>query len=307
MTDSQSDISFGYYIAAYFDLVGQREHIRRLERLPENESEKSDYIQAVKDSVGVVRRFRESFLSFFHSCSEANDSLPDVKDPKFQDMKSIYPGVDIQRYLKLKNTYERDVIFDVRFQTFGDTLIAFSRVADEKNGLRWRTIFSFLASAAGLMPMYLSVGHAFRGGIDVSVGVELVPGEIYGPVLRNVYLLEQHADYARILVGRGLLDLISQSAFDGVTNSNLDHFVGYVQAMSCNHFIGVDSDRYGIVDYASPTILEGVPKEHITLLYKAIKTAYKQVREADEDNDTKKVKKIGRLIEYLESRHVGIR
>jgi len=153
------------------------------------------------------------------------------------------------------------------------------------------------------MPMFLSLGHAFRGGIDINIGVELEPGELYGPVLRDVYMLENYdADYARILIGSGMLDLISRKAMNGVNKTDPLLAVPYANAMACNQYIGKDIDGRKIVDYASQRILQDMPTEQSAFIEDAINMAHEQLCTAIADNDSHKENKIRRLVNYLESR-----
>jgi len=48
-----------------------------------------------------------------------------------------------------------------------------------------------LVSTLGiLMPAFLAKRRPFRCGVDIGLGSEMNPGELYGPGLQNAYLLE---------------------------------------------------------------------------------------------------------------------
>ena len=63
-----------------------------------------------------------------------------------------------------------------------------------------------------LLPVVMAMGEwgiPVRGGIDIGVGVDLYPNEVYGPVAASAYKLESEvADYPRIVIGSGLLDYV---------------------------------------------------------------------------------------------------
>ena len=59
-------------------------------------------------------------------------------------------------------------------------------------------------------------GHPARGGLDVGLGVEIAPGEVYGAALERAYQLESEvAQHPRLVIGKELvayLDFLTSRA-----------------------------------------------------------------------------------------------
>src|SRR5207247_7066663 len=53
-------------------------------------------------------------------------------------------------------------------------------------------------------------GISWRAELDVGIGMEIFPNEVYGPVLVSAYTLESTvAEYPRLVIGRGLFDYLT--------------------------------------------------------------------------------------------------
>ena len=69
--DAGAEVWVGQYVVLFTDVLNQRDAIRRLERLPENAAEKTEYIRALKNSKGKVNGLRDFMQGFFKFYQEA--------------------------------------------------------------------------------------------------------------------------------------------------------------------------------------------------------------------------------------------
>src|SRR5947209_11171441 len=94
----------------------------------------------------------------------------------------------------------------------------------------------------------MAQGQVYRGGIDVGVGAEIEPGEIYGSALsRAVELESQVAQYPRIVIGDELMTyLIETTHLPGSDNTTR-----YIKGMAgkCLDLITADVDGRPILHY----------------------------------------------------------
>ena len=78
---------------------------------------------------------------------------------------------------------------------------------------RARAVYDLWTALLGLSVLSLaSSAHElpWRGGIDVGIGTQIFPHEVYGPVLLSACKLESTvAEWPRLVVGRGLLDSLA--------------------------------------------------------------------------------------------------
>ena len=62
---NNSDLIFQEYLIIFFDLIGQREALRKITGIPVSENEKYQFIELTKKSVGRVLFLRRSFKNYF--------------------------------------------------------------------------------------------------------------------------------------------------------------------------------------------------------------------------------------------------
>ncbi len=71
-------------------------------------------------------------------------------------------------------------------------------------------IYHLLATVGSLCFTGLCKKQPLRGSVDISWGVELHPGEIYGAAVANTYELESEiAQYPRIVIGERVVDYLN--------------------------------------------------------------------------------------------------
>lgn len=224
-------IEFRYFVVGFFDLLGQREYLSRMEPIPSTKEQKLNFERKANASFGAVYEFRKLFNEYFANYMK-------VSPP---DFVSKLPAEERKRVLQTTE-------IEMNFQGFSDTLIMYFSAMNRHHRYQWRVIHALLAACATLVPTLLSVSIPVRGGIDLGVGCEFVPGEIYGPVLQSAYYLESHvAKYPRIVFGSTFANLIHSR----LSNPDEHDGRGINGELYDKHayWIGKDIDGIYIVDY----------------------------------------------------------
>ena len=124
--------------------------------------------------------------------------------------------------------------------------------------IRARAAYDLWSALLGLAVLSLvesvAQGIPWRAGIDVGIGVQILPNEIYGPVLLSAYSLESTvAEYPRAVLGRGLLDYLTYLGHLP-TAEPLDAFAARV-AVGSNEFICTSLDGWPTLHIISPSVL----------------------------------------------------
>ena len=78
---NDGDATFGYYMIGVFDVLGQSRKLREQTKLPlvDDDAERQRMVQNLKDTAGVVIRFRQLFKTFFEGATQHSgraDLLP---------------------------------------------------------------------------------------------------------------------------------------------------------------------------------------------------------------------------------------
>ncbi|PLX96052.1 MAG: hypothetical protein C0621_02610 [Desulfuromonas sp.] len=221
----------GYYLVAFFDLLGQQKELREIKSLPNPEDDIAVKIftDRVKQTYGAVKNMRSYFRDFFDSFIESNAE-------KYQ----LDPA---QRAI-----FEQCKSNKIKIQQFSDCIAIFLPLRDDINKLPTRGILGVLAAAATTSLRCLAHGHPIRGGIDIGVALEIDQDEIYGPALSRAYNLENSvAQYPRVVIGEELFKYLRLHANQVET----DFFskISKETAKSCLSLLALDDDGYPFIDF----------------------------------------------------------
>ena len=275
---------YRYYCVAFLDILNQRDMIRKIESLPDTEEEWQNFKKQVKSTIGTVYRFRKLFSDFFLAFS-----------------KQRFPPKDLdENHLEIYRKIEKaSRHFLPKIQSFSDTVIIFVPLSDDQRTVYSDGIFSTLLSISGTYIGLMASGAIFRGGIDIGIGLEIEPNEIYGPVVLKAYDLESKiAKYPRVVIGDELANFLQLM----IQNSNDSDHSKYnkVIATKCSELMFEDGDgRYaldylGIAyrDFAGPTVAKFINKAKEFVEY--------QIEEAKRKRDTELFLRYQSLWGYFE-------
>jgi hypothetical protein len=187
----------GFYFVAFADLLGQQAKLTRFKGVaPTTDDERAIFWQLVDNTAGVVRNERESIAQWL------------ARDVTDEALAKIAP----ERRAEFAH-----IITRAAFQTgFSDCfVVAFPKLVDgvDERLSRARSVYDLWTALLGLSVLSLaSLAQEipWRGGIDVGIGTQMFPNEVYGPVLLSAYKLESTvAESPRLVVGRGVLDYLT--------------------------------------------------------------------------------------------------
>lgn len=155
-----------------------------------------------------------------------------------------------------------NIVTRAAFQTgFSDSfVVAFPLQVDGVNERRSRAraaydLWSALLGLAVLSLESFAQGIPWRAGLDVGIGMEIFPNEVYGPVLLSAYTLESTvAEYPRLVIGRGLLDYLT--FLERLPPAEpLDAFAARMAASS-KEFICTSDDGWPMLHILSPAVMK---------------------------------------------------
>jgi hypothetical protein len=96
--------------------------------------------------------------------------------------------------------------------------------------------------------MGLACGIPIRGAIEVGIGVEFWPGELYGPVLLNAHRLESTvAQYPRIVVSPQACHYMNTQAI--TLGTGIGGMLNATMAGLCISLVCIDHDGVPILDF----------------------------------------------------------
>ena len=167
----------GYHLVIFLDVQGQREKFKAL-RLPRTADEHAAVQEVLRDTAGFVLALRAAFRKNF----EAFEAGISGKAGRLQP----------------------------RFVGFSDSFVVSVPLAPVNGDMEPLVrIFSALSAASTMMMTAFASRHAIRGAIEVGLGVEIGPEEIYGTALGDAYELESKvAKYPRVLIGKTFWDYL---------------------------------------------------------------------------------------------------
>lgn len=211
------------YVAAFVDLLGQREALEKIELFPNTEDSENmaRFGNAVLDSVGVVKDMHDTFSQYFATISAQSPTSslsPEQKEVTIPAIKS---------------------------QRFSDGLVFFCSLAE---GVPASSVFGILAACGSSCLWQLAVKHPVRIGVDLHFGAESSECDLYGPVVANAYRLESEiAQYPRVVVGNEVVKYLKVCA-DQIACGKKEAFTKDLSGY-CLEMLEQDSDGHWIVDY----------------------------------------------------------
>lgn len=191
--ESRREHTYGFFLVAFVDVLGQRDELRALTKLPHNTEAMPEALQILKRTAGRVQKVRHGFESYFNQARHNRQPMPPGSTRK--EWNEFY-AIRSAKY---------------RLQSFSDTVVISVPLHDNQYGAANAALSAHLAlfGIAGMFLHCLALGIPLRVGIDVERGIDFSSNEIYGPALMLAYELEQHtAQYPRAVVGSGVLDYL---------------------------------------------------------------------------------------------------
>lgn len=243
---TSGEIEFGWYVAGLIDVLNQRERlaawndfegIRRLDK---------HCVHAIKDTVGTIVALRDMGRQYIEQFNRS----------------STIPTELAQRYPERVAVAQELATSHVQSHTFSDTTVFFAPTANGRGRVHTKTVAGIFFGLAALHLTALAGKIATRGGIDVGIGCNAFPGEVYGPCLANAYQLESKvAGHPRIVVGSAACEFLREQGRPS-SDDPVDVASASVAAWA-GGFLFVDSDGKTCLDFAGSQMADtarGIPE-----------------------------------------------
>ena len=260
------------YVVTYIDVLGQSSRLERLGELLNNQRS-NDLVQTEANrTIGVVYRIREAFEKVMGKLG--NDYV--IGDPPYQGV-SPYKKAEI---LKLTR-------FEYKFQYFSDTVLVYTPLATKDRKCIVAHLLGMLAATGNLMAATLSMEIPIRGSVEIGWAVEWAGGGFYGPVLHNVYHLENDvAEYPRIVVGDKSRSYIS-SSLNNQDDGSLLCEVNKKQASLCARMIKY-IDGSPTVDFLGQAMVNlSASKNHDAIVKQGFDFVCREYEKAKKSNNSR--------------------
>jgi hypothetical protein len=280
--EASDALVYGFYLVAFLDLLGQTDELRRLGTLPHTADKLPEALSALKRTAGRVRSVRDAFENYLAAArSRENVPLNPSIAPEYRVRLDAAKGKFVQR-------------------GFSDCFVITTPLFGEEDPVRAvRDVYSVLFGIAGMSLVSMAQGKPLRGGIDIERGIEIYPGEVYGPGLLCAYELEKNeAKYPRVLVGSGLVNYLKSLRSLDASDRWLAHgrnMGSEVEQLIC----AAPDDGKPMVHMLSPVLME--LGEHLTMSATGAYAWAKSERERfiSEGNE-KLATYYSRLVEYFD-------
>lgn len=280
----QEQYYFTDYLIVYFDVLGQRESLRRIKQIPTAEDEQKEFLGLVRDSLGKVLALRDGFSNFFKA---AESYTPNT---------SLVPSEFRSEFIEAQKA-------NYSFYGLSDAVvISVPLTAENENCTAMNGVHSALIATCGIGLLALSVGVPARAGIDVGVATQIGEREVYGPALERAVNLEgELAEYPRFLVGNELLSYLGW-----VENGKYNTPFGQIAigiSQLCRKMIVRDSDGRFMLDFLGETVKDSsensIDKGIVDNARKFVEAQYQRCASSGSE---KLASRYYRLLRYFEGR-----
>ena len=287
MSDDKTDgWQASNYCIGFLDLLGQRNAMRGQSLLPSIGSieDRQAFSSVIRETIGVIFRLQKGADEMLRGALERDPNSP-FRAALSEDQKPIWDQMHKTR---------------VHQQRWSDGLVFFTSLSDPEIKCRMGGIFWIIAQAGCHCFLGLAGKQPVRGAIDVAWGVELRPGELYGPAVACAYELESEvAKHPRIVVGQRVIEVLEECRRVQATN----FFTAYdrVLAEKSLEFLKRDDDGVWIVDYLNGHFRAAVTQgQHLEMYRLARAFAAQQLAEHAAAGDKKLAERYERVVSYFD-------
>jgi hypothetical protein len=294
MTESDSDDVPGdfharNYCVSFIDLLGQRDAVRGQALLPslKTEKDKRQFYEVIKKSIGSIYATQAHAEAMISHLIEGRRDSP---------LRAQLPEEQQRIWDEMQGTA-------ITTQRWSDGIVSFVSLGEDGptkcplNGL-----FGVIGTAGSHVLLGLVAERPVRGAIEIAWGIELRPGELYGPATVRAYELEnQVAQYPRIVIG----PLVVEYLRSHLRTEGDDDFSRYNRALAelCLGLIAKDDDGYFFVDYLGTEFRLSITQSlHEELYERARVYVTKKLLEYRHQGNSKLAFRYTQLAKYFEAR-----
>ena len=274
------------YCVSFIDLLGHRAAARGQGLVPTINSEEEDeaFQKVLSSNIGQILQLQRDVESMAEGLSP-NPNSPLREALSAQEM---IDWDEIQRK-------------SVKTQYWSDGFVSFVCLANQLIKCPVKGIFEIFCLAGYFCLIGLARHRPVRGAIDIAWGVEIRPGELYGPAVVRAYELESEiAQYPRIVIGQEVIRFLeahkANAGNDPFTRVNRDF------AQCCLGMLAQDDDGYWILHYLGDAFQQLVTHEHHDELYgKAREFVVRQAEEHKRLRNSKLAFRYSQLLAYFDA------
>ncbi|KAF1694930.1 hypothetical protein [Pseudoxanthomonas koreensis] len=237
------------YVVCFLDLLGQKQAMAGQSLLPSVESPEqyAGFIRQVKASVGKILGIQRNAELMLNGMRQDRDPPGPLSEEQHQQWLD----------------FRRD---NTKTQRWSDGLMHFSCMGDASRVQQINGVYSQICMAGAMCLIGLAAKGPVRGGIDIAWGVELHPGELYGPAVANAYHQESvAAQFPRIAVGNKLVEFLKGATLS--TGEEVSDRVAKGMASLCLGMLDRDDSGQAYVHYLSSGFEQAVTGAYIRELW----------------------------------------
>jgi hypothetical protein len=201
----------------------------------------------------------------------------------------------------LQSVYDQMHEVKLLQQRWSDGLVYFVSLLKDNVKCPTGGIFEIFGTVGSLCFLGLANRRPLRGSIDISWGVELHPGEIYGAAVANAYEFESKiAQYPRIVIGERTIEYLEVST----KNPETDVYTEFNRHLAkiCLDMVAIDFDGNYIIDYLGSGFKKNITKGmHDDLFKHAFKFVNEQLLYWHEEKNTKLSMRYNHLFSYFDA------
>lgn len=246
---------------------------------------KQDFRFTLKTHIGGIRRLQEDAEIFLKPFLKRNINSPFRKRLSKQERRE---WDELQRS-------------KIQRQRWSDGLVIFSSLVEEEIRCPMNAIFGIFASCGNFCLLSLGRRQPVRGAIEIAWGVELHPGEVYGPAVVRAYELESSlAQYPRIVIGQTAINYLEVQR-DRPEDTKFAQ-VNKSMAELCLNMCIRDADGQYILHYLGGAFREAVTQAlHQELYNAALQFVHDQLQQHRNAVHNKLTSRYERLLSYFEA------
>ena len=276
-----------YYLVCLIDILGQRQRLQEWPQLPSDGQPSDELVDALKKTVGTVISYREMFETYFSEFS----------GPPTSDAFKRLSTEQRKKFLRVKESV-------ISKQQFSDTFVFYTPVMNNYGDISGSALHRLLSAAATVMIVGLASNAPIRGAISVGAGMEIEPGNFYGPALATAHALESKvAGYPRVVLSQEAVDLtFRESGFS--LDPEIEFVSSAYQVQHIRPLVHKDTDDQSIVDFMGEELYSGVSTEPevVSAVGKAYRFACSELSRYKAQSNEKLAQRYSRLVHYMESR-----
>ncbi|HHT9115146.1 MAG: hypothetical protein HY607_07545 [Planctomycetes bacterium] len=243
---------FGHYLAAFVDLLGQRERLRKLNALPSDPGgpEFEEFIKIIKSTIGAVDDLQSTCKEYFEAFVKRQEN----------SIFNKLPGIS-----NLDKT-------QIKFQHFSDGIVIYTplRMGDGYSPVLG--VYGALAACGVLILLGLAKKRPVRIGVAIGVSAELRDNELYGKAIADAYEAEAYlAKYPRAVVSNEVVNYLNTYINQKCAEGDIPCMIETQIARACQQMLARDFDGRVIVSYLGDFfrnhLMEKIDKKVYELAY----------------------------------------